>query len=177
MATTIADIARSVGVSPATVSRVLNSPELVKRATRDKVLSAMAEQHYVYNALAGSLTKKQTRTLGLIIPTITNPIFALSTKGIQDAAAARGYSILLGSTDYSAAIEYKLAGLFPEKRVDGIILTGTPLEKSSFDFLKKHGIPFVVTWDFVDCDDISCITFDNTKAARQVVEYLVSLGA
>src|SRR5512147_2684134 len=97
---TIRDVARKANVSVATVSRVLNSPARVRMNTRDKVLKAMEECHYVYNALAGSLSARKTAMLGIVIPTITNPIFATVTKGIQDYAAQMGYSILLGNTDY-----------------------------------------------------------------------------
>ncbi|MCX5837671.1 MAG: LacI family DNA-binding transcriptional regulator, partial [Deltaproteobacteria bacterium] len=117
MTATMSDIAQSVGVSSATVSRVLNSPHIVKEETRIKVLRAMEDQGYIYNALAGGLTKKRTATFGLIIPTITNPIFAIATKEIQNTARKRGYSILLGSTEYSYDTEFEVVSLFHEKRV------------------------------------------------------------
>ena len=176
MKITIVEIARMAGVSQATVSRVLNNPEQVKDSTRDRILRVMKEHNYVYNAVAGGLSKKQTRTLGLIIPTITNPIFAVSTKGIQTAAAVRGYSILLGSTEYSSELEFNLIRLFLEKRVDGIILTGSPLNIGSIDYMQERHTPFVVTWEMIQNDTASFVTFDNVKSGRQIIDYLVSMG-
>jgi DNA-binding LacI/PurR family transcriptional regulator len=176
MTVTISDIARSVGVSSATVSRVLNSPDIVKEETRNKVLRAMEEQGYSYNALAGGLTRNRTATIGLIIPTITNPIFAISTKGTQTVAKERGYSILLGSTEYSYDVEFDFVSLFYEKRVDGIIFIGAPGNIKSMEFLMKLKIPFVVTWEILQEKDVNFVAFDNIQIARQVTDYLISLG-
>lgn len=176
MKITIVDIAKMSGVSQATVSRVLNNPEQVKKSTRDRILRVMKERNYVYNALAGGLSKNKTRTLGLIIPTITNPIFAVSTKGIQTAAAQRGYSILLGSTEYSDEYEFNIVRLFLEKRVDGVILTGSPLNDGSINYMQERNMPFVVTWEMIQNNTASFVTFDNVKSSRQVVDYLVSMG-
>lgn len=176
MTVTISDIARSVGVSSATVSRVLNSPHIVKEETRIKVLRAMEEHGYIYNALAGGLTRNRTATIGLIIPTITNPIFAISIKGTQTVAKERGYSILLGSTEYSYDVEFDFVSLFYEKRVDGIIFMGAPGNLKSMEFLRKWKIPFVVTWEVLQEKDVNFVAFDNIQIARQVTDYLISLG-
>jgi len=176
MSITITDIALIAGVSVATVSRVINHPDRVKGNTRRRVQKAMEENNYVYNALAGSLGKSTTRTLGLIIPTITNPIFAVSTQGVQSAAARRGYSLLLGSTEYKPETEYNLVQLYLEKQVDGIVFSGRPLDERSLAYMKSRRIPYLFTWEAVDDIDAPHITFDNKKAARQVVEYFVSMG-
>ena len=176
MTVTISDIARAVGVSSATVSRVLNSPEIVREGTRNRVLLAMEERGYIYNALAGGLTRKRTATIGLIIPTITNSVFAISTKGTQTVAKERGYSILLGSTEYSYDAEYDCVSLFYEKRVDGIIFMGAPGNSKTIKYLKKFKIPFVVTWEVLPEKDVNFVAFDNVQIARQATEYLISLG-
>jgi len=176
MKTTIADIARIVGMSQATVSRVINNPEKVKESTRNEVLRVMKENNYVYNALAGSLGKKTTRTIGLIIPTITNPIFSVSTQGMQSAATRRGYSLLLGTTEYSASLELELVQLFLQKRVDGIVFTGTPMNDRTIDFIQRRKIPFVITYERINDDHTSFVTFDNVKAADRIMEYLFSMG-
>ncbi len=176
MSISIAEIAKIVGVSQATVSRVLNTPELVKRETREKVLTAMEQHNYVYNALARGLTKGKTRTLGLIIPTITNPVFAIFTNGIQEATKEHGYSILLGSTDFSYDAELKLVILFHQKRVDGIIFIGAPGNEKSVELIQRLKIPYLITWESVENRNTSFVTFDNVKSGRQVTDYLISLG-
>lgn len=175
MPITISEIAKFVGVSTATVSRVLNDSKLVKPETKQKVLQALEERDYVYNAVAGGLTKRRTSTIGLIIPTITNPVFSISTKGICEVAKDRGYSILLGSTDYSYDTELELITLFHEKRVDGIIFTGAPGNKKSIEFMNRLKIPYLVTWELVQDDNVSFVAFDNTKSGGMVTDHLISL--
>ncbi|MBN2567985.1 MAG: LacI family DNA-binding transcriptional regulator [Deltaproteobacteria bacterium] len=176
MSITISEIARLTGVSTATVSRVLNDSTLVKPKTKHKVLRALKEHDYVYNAVAGGLTKRRTSTIGLIIPTITNPVFSLSTKGIHEAARERGYSMLLGSTDYSYDKEFELIKLFHEKRVDGIIFTGAPGNSKSLEFMKRLRIPYLITFELVQDDNVSFVSFDNIKSGKMTTDYLISLG-
>ena len=176
MKTTIVDIAKMAGVSLATVSRVINNPEKVKEFTRKKILQVMKDNNYVYNALAGGLGKNATCTIGLIIPTITNPIFAVSTQGIQTAAAKRGYSILLGTTEYSSSTEFDLVRLFSEKQVDGIISTGAPMNDLTINHINQRNIPFVITYERIKSANTSFVTFDNVKAADRTMDYLFSLG-
>jgi LacI family transcriptional regulator len=176
MDVTIVGIAKMAGVSQATVSRVLNDPVRVKESTRNRVLQVMEENDYVYNALASGIGKKNTRTLGLIIPTIANPVFALSTKSLEATAALKRYSILLGSTELSAVQEFDLIRLFLEKQVDGIVLTGSPMHKQSIGYLRKKNVPFVITWEKTEDKDVSFVTFDNAMAARNAITYLISMG-
>jgi len=176
VAITITELSKITGVSRSTISRVLNRPHLVKQETRDRVLKALKDNNYVYNALAGGLTKRKTATIAVILPTITNPVFALSTKGIQDKAQKRGYSILLGSTNYSGKSEFKLLTLFHEKRIDGIVFTGTPLSKESIEMTSRFEIPYVITWEKSDEQGVSYVAFDNKKCGFNVTEYLISLG-
>ncbi len=173
---TIRDVAKKAKVSVATVSRVLNAPDQVRGVTRNKVLKAMEQCHYVYNALAGSLSARRTSTLGVIIPTITNPIFAMVTKGIQDFAAVKGYSIILGNTDYNEENEMQLLHLFQEKRTDGVILNGPWRNASIVPHIKNTKLPFVITWQTVKDKEVNFVAFDNFKGAYRIVEYLISLG-
>ena len=92
---TIVDVARLAGVSTATVSRVINSPALVSEDTKCKVHQAMAACRYKYNALAKGFVTRRSSTIGLIVPGITNAIFAESTRGVQDVAARHGFQVIL----------------------------------------------------------------------------------
>jgi DNA-binding LacI/PurR family transcriptional regulator len=174
--TTIRDVARKALVSVATVSRVLNSPSQVRQATRNRVLKAMRECHYVYNALAGALSARKTSTLGVIVPTITNPVFATVTKGIQDYARHKGYSIILGNTDYGEGNELGLIHLFQEKRADGVILNGPWRGAPIVPLMKKTNLPFVITWQTLQDKRVNFVAFDNFKSAYRIVEYLIGLG-
>jgi LacI family transcriptional regulator len=111
-----------------------------------------------------------------MIPTITNPVFAISTKGTQNVAKERGYSILLGSTEYSYDAEYDCVCLFHEKRVDGIIFMGAPGNAKTLKYLDKFKIPFVVTWEVLQEKEVNFVAFDNAQMARRLTDYLISLG-
>ena len=174
--TTIHDVARKANVSVATVSRVLNSPSLVRDITRNRVLKAMKGTHYVYNALAGGLSARKTTILGVIIPTITNPVFATVTKGIQDYARQRGYAIILGNTDYSEENERDLIHLLQEKRADGVILSGPWRDTPIVPLMKKTRLPFVITWQTLQDKDVNFVAFDNFKSTYRIVEHLIGLG-
>ena len=172
----IEDIAREAGVSSATVSRVLNAPSLVRPPTRRRVLKAIQETQYVYNALAGGLSARRTSTIGVIIPTITNPIFAMVTKGIQDYSRQQGYSTLVGNTDYDEGNEAELVRLMQQKRADGVILNGPWSAAPIVPLMKKTRLPFVITWQTVPDREVNFVAFDNFQGAYRVVEYLIGLG-
>ncbi len=174
--TTIRDVARKAGVSVATVSRVLNHFSSVRQETRQRVSRAIEECHYIYNALAGGLSARRTATLGIIVPTITNPVFASVTKGIQDYAREKGYSILLGNTDYNEENELRLIHLFQQKRVDGVILNGPWRNAPIIPLMKETRLPFVITWQTLRDKKVNCVAFDNFRSAYRMVEYLVALG-
>lgn len=169
-------MAGKVNVSVATVSRVLNQSSLVRAETRERVLKAIKDCHYIYNALAGSLSARKTTTLGVIVPTITNPVFAMVTKGIQDYAQVNGYSIILGNTDYNEENELRFVHLLQEKRADGVILNGPWRDAPIVPLMKKTKLPFVITWQTVLDKDVNYVAFDNFKSAYRIVEHLLGLG-
>jgi LacI family transcriptional regulator len=136
----------------------------------------MKDTHYVYNALAGGLSARKTSTLGVIIPTITNPVFAMVTKGIQDYARESGYAIILGNTDYNEENERELIHLLQEKRADGVILNGPWRNTPIVPLMKKTRLPFVITWQTLQDQDVNFVAFDNFQSAYRIVEYLIGLG-
>ena len=109
---TILDVAKLANVSTATVSRVINYPEKVRPETCKKVNRAMKICRYKYNALARGFVTKRSHTIGLIIPTITNPIFSESTRGVQDLSTENGYQVILGNSDYQYEKEAALIEVF-----------------------------------------------------------------
>lgn len=173
---TIHDVAREAGVSTATVSRVLNSPEKVKEATREAVLTVVRRRHYVFDGHAVSLASTRSRTLGLVIPTIMNSIYAASTQAIQSAAQDSGYTVLVGISEFSAEQEAQLVQRLLERRVDGLILTGIARDPELYEKIRRNGVPFVITWRLSREPDLPSISFDNHAAARVAVDYLISLG-
>ena len=122
MATTIKDIAEETGVSYATVSRALNNKYGVKPGTREKILAVALARGYTPNGIARGLVRKQTHSIGLIIPDISNPFFPQVASGVEDGAKEKGYSVFLCNTNYESDQEARYLQLLIEKRVDGIIL-------------------------------------------------------
>ena len=173
---TIHDIAREAGVSTATVSRVFNQPEKVSALTRDRVEAVIARHHYVSDGLARGLASRRSRTLGLVIPTIMNSIYASSTQAIQQAAQEAGYTVLVGISEFSAEEEALLIHRLLERRVQGLILTGRERRPDLYEKVRRNRTPFVITWRVSRDGALPSISFDNYQAARAAVEHLSSLG-
>lgn len=174
--TTIREIAREAGVSTATVSRVFNRPKEVSPATRERVLAVSERNHYVSDGLAVGLASRRSHLLGLVIPTITNSIYASSTQAIQRTAQDAGYTVLVGVSDFSPESEADLVHKLIERRVEGVILTGAEHSPGLYTKLSRNGVPFVITWKLANESRLPCVSFDNHKAATAAVEYLLSLG-
>lgn len=176
MRATIREVAQQAGVSVATVSRVLNHPSTVHEETRRRVLKAIRATGYTYNAVARSLSTQKTLTIGVIVPAITNPVFALSTRGIQDVSNARGYSILLGNSNYSDQAEERLIEVFKEKRVEGILFTCSNPRHPYLRRLKESRFPFVLLYNTPFDPEINFVSVDNYRAAYAMTRYLIELG-
>ncbi|MBI5579250.1 MAG: LacI family DNA-binding transcriptional regulator [Deltaproteobacteria bacterium] len=173
---TIRDVARIAAVSTATVSRVINSPEVVSPETRNRVAKAMKACRYQYNALARGFVTQQSYTLGLIVPSITNPIFAESIRGVQDFAHREGYQALLGNSDYEYAKEARLCEVLRERQVEGLIITTTKLRgKVLRDLLDDH-FPLVLLYSTVRKGPISAVGVDNFRGGYSATEHLIHLG-
>lgn len=174
---TMQDVARMAGISKATVSRAIHTPQLVHADTRRRIMKIIERNGYVYDAVAGDLSRRQTSVLGLVIPTIRSSIFAMSTIGIQEAAQAEGYAVLIANSGYDPAAAAEMIRLLRQRRVAGVILTGLePVLKPVLQEVTERGVPCVVTWQSAAEENISSVGFDNFKAACQATDYLLSLN-
>jgi LacI family transcriptional regulator len=174
---TIRDIAQEAGVSTATVSRVMNSPGEVSPATRDAVQVVIARHGYLSDGIAVSLASARSRTIGVVIPTITNSIYAASTQAIQGVAQAVGYTVLLGVSEFSQLTEDRLVRQLLKRRVDGLILTGGERAQALYDVIRANHVPFVITWKRVEMGTgLASVSFDNYEGARLAMNHLVGLG-
>ena len=102
------DIAKLAGVSLATVSRTIQTPQKVRPKTRARVLSVMEKHNYIYNATTADLSRQKTKVIGLLIPTTRSPVFASSILAIEEECQNNGYSVILGNTQYDAQIEERI---------------------------------------------------------------------
>lgn len=173
---TILDVAKIAGVSTATVSRVINSPDRVKAGTRERVERAMKVCRYQYNALARGFVTKKTNTIGLIMPTISNPVFAESTRGIQDVAGQAGVHVVLGNSYYDEDKEAKLIEVLRERQVDGLIITSTNMKGDILKRLLGDGFPFVLLYSTVRKGPMSAVGVDNFLGGYMATAHLAGLG-
>jgi LacI family transcriptional regulator len=171
--TTMYDVARLAGVSPATVSRHLRG-QPVRDAER--VQRAIDELGYFPNAVARTLKSGVTQTVGIVVPDVTNPFFASLVKGAESIAREQGYTLLLCNTDESSEREEALlADLI--RRVDGVILAPATEQDETPLHVRQAGVPVVfVDRSLVHGDQFDSVLVDNQGGARQAARHLVSLG-
>lgn len=171
------EIARLAGVSVATVSRTLHSPQHVRPATRARVVKIIEKYHYVYNAAAADLSRQKTNAIGLLIPTTHSPVFGATLLSIQERCQERGYAVFLGNTQYDSGTEQRLLQQFLERRVAGLILTGFtfPSEKLIRDLVEAK-VPVVVIWEKVNDPRINYVGFDNFQTGEWMTKHLIQAG-
>ncbi|MDH4571243.1 LacI family DNA-binding transcriptional regulator [Salinicola acroporae] len=171
----LVQIAERVGVSPATVSRAFNRPELLNDATRERILATARQLGFRPSKVGSSLRSGSTRTLGLLLPTMSNPVFAACFEGAEERALKAGYSVMLATTGYDARREREAARSLLDHRVEGMILTvADPARSATLAELAASGVPFVLAYN--ESDRHPFVSVDNFAAAGDMVEQLVASG-
>jgi LacI family transcriptional regulator len=168
------DVAKLAQVSPATASRALSKPESVATLTRERVQQAARQLSYQPNVLARGLRQRGSRTLGVIISDILNPVQATLAKGIQDAAAKRDYTVFMFNTDEEADKERRalesLRGHLPQ----GLIIVPTPGAKENLKLVAQ--LPTVELDRASGLSGAHTVMVDNIGGARGAVQHLTALG-
>ncbi|MFB7777305.1 LacI family DNA-binding transcriptional regulator [Streptomyces bauhiniae] len=141
---TMADVARSAGVSVATVSHVLNGTRPVLPHTRQAVLEAVEALGYTPNSLARSLVTSRTRSIGLAVSAISNPYFTEILQGVEAAALEAGYSLLIADPHDDPAHELKVVQLLHGRRVDGMIVAPSAEPGDLVAYLRRQAVPTVL---------------------------------
>jgi LacI family transcriptional regulator len=173
----ISDVARLAGVSPMTVSRVINHSGHVKEETRLRVLRAMKELNYVPNDLARSLVRRRTDTLALIVPDITNPFFTTVARGTEDTARKNDFRVVLCNSDEDPAKELEYIRMCVSIRVDGVIIAAAgDGSRKNLELLDSFEIPYVLVDRKVDGVQADVVTGDSRMGAFQLVKHLIDLG-
>ncbi|MGL4455535.1 MAG: DNA-binding transcriptional regulator CytR [Plesiomonas sp.] len=173
---TMKDVAQLAGVSTATVSRALMNPDKVSTATRQRVEKAVVEVGYSPNSLARNLRRNESKTIVVIVPDISDPFFADVIRGIEEAATAQGYLVLLGDCAQQNARERSFVNLVFTKQADGMLLLSSNLP---FDISKpeqKNLPPMVMANEFSPELELPTVHIDNLTAAFDAVHYLTQLG-
>ncbi len=172
----IHDVARLSGVSLGTVSNVLNNPERVKPLTLAKVTKAIDELGFVRNDAARQLKAGRSRTIGLIVPDITNPFFGELARGAEQAGENAGYAVMLGSTSHDGDREGNFFSLFEQQRVSGIV--ASPLEEvtATIVSLRARGTQTVMVDRKADPTICCSVSMDDIAGGKLATEHLISLG-
>lgn len=168
----IKDVARLAGVSVATVSRVLNNKGYVGQSTREKVEKTIEQLNYKPNEVARSLFKKQSSTIGLIVPDIMNPFFPELARAVEDTAAKMGLNVILCNSDGNKKKEQAYLDMLKQQYVNGIIVSSNTLTAKQ---IKELNIP-VVSIDREISKGLPTIVVENKLGASMATQYLKSIG-
>jgi LacI family transcriptional regulator len=172
----LADVAQFARVSTATVSRALTCPDKVKPATVARIQQAVQTLGYVAHGAARALASRRTHTIGAVIPTLDNSIFANTAHALQKTLDDAGYTLLLASHEFDADVEARVTRALIERGVDGLVLLGATHHPSVMRMLDTQQIPYVLTWALDASGRHPCVGFDNRAAAIRVASHLLDLG-
>jgi len=175
-APTLADVARRAGVSTATVSRCLNTPERVVEQTRERVLQAVRDLGYAPNFGARVLAAKRTDTFGAIIPTMNNAIFARGIQAFQEELGRHGITLLVASSSYRPELEEGQIHALVARGADALLLIGYERAPDVYDFLDRRAVPYLLAWVHDPSRPFPAIGFDNQAAMRQLAERVLAFG-
>ena len=175
-APTLSDVAREAGVSTATVSRCLNSPAQVVAETRERVLKAVEQLGYTPNIAARIMAAKRSYSIGAIIPTMDNAIFARGLQAFQDQLREQGYALLVASSAYRPEIEKDQIRTLVARGVDGLLLIGHEREDEIYDYLERHQVPTLVAWSYLPKARQPSVGFDNRGAMRELASRVLAAG-
>lgn len=178
MGVSLKDIAAKLGISKTTVSWVLSGQgdkRNISTETQERVRACAKELNYSLNGLARSLNLGYTKTIGLILPSISDSFYANIANRVELVANASGYSLMIASSKYNADKEEELIRLFVEKQVDGIILAPMKLTQESQEYIQFNKVPLV----FIDRNyedlETSYVIIDNKDTSRILVDNMIRL--
>ncbi len=177
-AVTIRDVAKKAGVGVSTVSYVLNgNDDHVGPGTREQILAVVRELNYRPNAIARSMVKQKTATIGLIINELSNPLFVPVTEGVEAVLKTQGYQIILASANDIEA-EISAIETLRAQQVDGFIFMSLSVHypEAHLKRLTEEGVPFVVINRDLDDPEINQIKLDDVGAGQIATQHLIDLG-
>ena len=177
-AVTLKDVAAEANVHPATASRALQpaTRHLVRPGTARRVIRAAQSLGYVANHTAASLRTSSTRTVGVLLPDLADPMAAAFARGLEDQLTAAGYVALTGSTDCDVARERMLLTMMRSRHVDGLILTGYPARSPLTAAASRTGLPLVIAGTVPENGTLPAVSADFSRGMRLAVDHLTELG-
>lgn len=171
---TVDDVAQMAGVSTATVSRCLNSPDRVVVATREKVMAAVRALNYTPNFGARALASKRTGIIGAVVPTLENAVFAHGVDAFERSLPQGKFSLLVASSGYDAAREKHQIEALVARGADGLLLVGFERDPAIYDWLAVRKVPYVLAWSCGDQHPFA--GFDNRAGIAAMMRMVLDLG-
>lgn len=172
----IEDVAKKANVSPATVSRVLNHPEIVRPELRDRVMRYITDLSYTPDSAARALKSGRMRTIGAIVPTLGLGIFAEGVEALQNRLSESGYTLFVANSQYDQRREFQETQNFIERGIDGIVLVGSSHARELRSLVDQARVPVITTYVSRASAGMPAIGIDNECATRELTGYLLSLG-
>jgi LacI family transcriptional regulator len=175
---TIKDVAEMSGVTPATVSYVINNTAKITLETRHRVMDAIEKLNYIPNDLAKSLKTKKSNMLGILLPNVSFVFYANISAIAEQVFQNYGYALFLCNTKYKPSLEKKYIQLLIEKNVEGILICDSLIDRSNYTVLQKAKMPFVCI-DEIFRDEINAPTVcgDHNLGVEMMVTHLYQAGA
>lgn len=170
---TIQDVARSAGVSTATVSRTLSKPSVVAKATREAVLTAVAETGYRVNATASNLRRQRTGSVIILLPNIANPFFSQILAGLSSVLTPAQYGMLIADTQFGPDPEERLQHYLTSGQADGLILLDGTLSPEALRTPARPPVVLACEWMG---SALPSVRVENQRGAALAVGHLAKLG-
>ncbi|WP_435109694.1 LacI family DNA-binding transcriptional regulator [Nocardiopsis synnemataformans] len=173
----ITEVARHAGVSPGTVSNVLNRPERVAEATRLRVEAAITELDYVRNSSGSSLRSGRSESVGLLVLDVTNPFFTEVARGVEDEAAGSGLAVVLLNSAEKRERQQRNVRLLAEQRAAGAVVMPVDDDLSDLLWLSRQGTSWVALDRGDVAEDVGCsVSVDNHAGGMAAGRHLIGLG-
>lgn len=172
----IRDVAQRANVSIATVSRAQNNPATVRPDLRARIEAAAQALGYIPDAAARALASRRTRTIGAVIPTVDNAMFARGIDALQRYLSLEGYLLLLATSGYDPEVEFRQAQNMVSRGIDGLVLRGDVHTDGLRQLLQVQRIPFINVGVYQPEKPHACVGANNELAAWRACRYLIELG-
>ena len=172
----LVDVARRAEVSPTTVSRFFNRPDLVRPGTRRRIERAVADLGYLPNAAARALASKRSRMVGVVVPTLDHALFAKALNSLEGRLAEAGYTLVVAASGFDPQRERKQIESLLSHRIDALVLVGAARDPAVYALLESQGLPYVTTWVVDEDGRHPGVGIDNRAAGRRIAAYLLGLG-
>ena len=170
------DVAARAGVSVMTVSRALSHPDKVSGETLRRVQSAVDAVLYVPNGLAGNLSSRKSKAVGVIVPGINNSLYSSMIEAVSSTLRARGYHLMIADSGLNLENEEKAITSFLAQRVCGLILHNTQHTRKARSLISSIGVPTVEVGNLVERPIDLCVSYSNFDAAKAMTIHLGRLG-